>query len=123
MVPQKTDVNRVTIGPRTGNAAGTDAPVCSADVFDDDGLRERTSHPLGDDSRDHIRAAARSARHDHGDWPRRIGLRLCIARDSRERGSTGQMQKSTTRKVCCIHPERMALQPGLDWTTLRPPGF
>jgi hypothetical protein len=33
------------------------------------------------------------------------------------------MQKSTARKVCCIHPERMALQPGLDWTTLRPPGF
>jgi hypothetical protein len=38
-------------------------------------------------------------------------------------GSTGEMQKSTTRKVCCIRPERMALQPGLDWTTLRPPGF
>jgi hypothetical protein len=33
------------------------------------------------------------------------------------------MQKSTALKVCCIHPERMALQPGLDWTTLRPPAF
>jgi hypothetical protein len=33
------------------------------------------------------------------------------------------MQKSTARKVCCIHPERMALQPGLDWTTLCPPAF
>jgi hypothetical protein len=33
------------------------------------------------------------------------------------------MQKSTALKVCCIHPERMALQPSFDWTTLRTPGF
>src|SRR5580704_189114 len=34
------------------------------------------------------------------------------------------MQKSTTGKLCCFHPERMAMQHGrLDWTTLRPLGF
>jgi hypothetical protein len=35
---QETEVNRIAIWPRTSGTAGTDAPVRSADIFDDDGL-------------------------------------------------------------------------------------
>ena len=77
MRAHETEVNRIAIGPRASSPAGTDAPVRSADVFDDDGLSKRPSHPLGHNSPDHIRGAARSERHDHGDGARRIGLRPC----------------------------------------------
>jgi hypothetical protein len=48
-----------------------------------------TSHPFGHDTRDRIRPAARSDRHDHGDRARRIGLRARVARNGRKNGSAG----------------------------------
>jgi hypothetical protein len=64
MVPDKTDINRITIRPCTGSPTGTDAPVRSADVFDDDGLTEQPSHPLGKDPPDHIRSGEQLDPHD-----------------------------------------------------------
>jgi hypothetical protein len=55
---QETQVNRITIGPRASGAAGTDAPLSSGDVFDDDRLSKRTSYPFGDDSADDINCGA-----------------------------------------------------------------
>jgi|SRR5712671_2483990 len=54
MRAQETEVNRIAIGPRVSEAADTDAPASSADVFNDDGLSKRLSHPLGKDSPDYI---------------------------------------------------------------------
>jgi hypothetical protein len=114
----------VAVGPCKSTAAEANAAVRPNDVFNDNRLADLSSHAFGHDPTDRIRAPARSEGHNHGDGSRWIRLRLWLARDGGERGSTCcKVQKSTARKVRCVHPERMALQPGLDWTTLRPPGF
>ena len=43
------------------------------------GLAERRLHALADDARHDVGDAARRERHDHGDRPRRIGLRCAPA--------------------------------------------
>jgi hypothetical protein len=57
------------------SSTGTEASIRSGDVFDYDGLFKRASYPLGKESPDGIKGAARRERHDHGDRPRWIGLR------------------------------------------------
>jgi hypothetical protein len=81
MPAQETEVDGVAIRPRASNAADTDAPVCSADVFDNDRLSERHSHSLCKDSPDHVRIAAGRERNNHRDGTRRIGLRCCNLRE------------------------------------------
>src|SRR5262249_37454645 len=118
-----TQLNRVAVRSRPGGPAGTDAPIRSADVFDDDGLSKRASYVLGKDPRDSVAGAACRERHDHRDGARRVGLRLCAPRHGRERSRARcQMQEFAPRKFCCIHPERMDAQQGcVEWTTLRLP--
>jgi hypothetical protein len=57
--------NRIAI--RLGASAPTnpDAPIRSADVYNNDRLTKRCPHPLSNDAPDHIRRAARRIRHDH----------------------------------------------------------
>jgi hypothetical protein len=64
-----------------------------------------------------------SGSNDEMNWTCWIGLCRCDPGYSRESGSTrGQMQKSTTRKFCCVHPDRIE-QRCPDWTTLRSAAF
>jgi hypothetical protein len=76
----ETEDDRVTIGRRACSPAGADSAVRSADVFDDDGLTERHPHALGHNSPCQVRNAARGYRRNHGDRPRRIGLRPRVIR-------------------------------------------
>src|SRR5262249_53767449 len=94
-----TQLNRVAIRSRAGDAAGADAPIRPADVFDDDGLSKRTSHAFGKYPANCIGNATPRERHDHRDGARRIGLRPYHGREGWQRGSTrGQLQKLTARK-------------------------
>ena len=75
-------------------AAGPDTSVRSGDIFDHDGLPKRAAHSLGKNSTERVKEAAGSERQDHGDWSRRIALRLRDARRHRQHGGTRcQMQK------------------------------
>src|SRR5262249_16695070 len=74
MPAQGAEADRIAIGPRARDAIDTDAPVSPADVFHDDGLSKRVSHPLGEHSSDYIRRAAWCKRNNHRDGPRRVGL-------------------------------------------------
>src|ERR1700683_267229 len=92
------EVNRVAVRLRAGSAAYTDVAIRSADIFDDDGLTERSPHTLDHNSPGDIRTGACSGRYDHRNRPRRIGLRACNPRDGRERNSTRcQLGKLTAR--------------------------
>jgi len=79
MRAQEPDSDRVTVGPRAGRPAGTDATFRAGDIFNNDGLAERASHSLRQNPRDYICATARRQGHDHGDRARRISLRRCTA--------------------------------------------
>jgi len=70
-----THLNRVAIGSRAGNAAGADAAIRAADVFDDEVLSKWASHLLDKNPRVYIGIAARRIGHDKRDGARRIGLR------------------------------------------------
>jgi hypothetical protein len=122
---QASKCNRIAVRSCASSSAYAYASIGSADIFNDDGLSERSPHAFGHHSRDYIGGAARSEPHDQANGPRRIGLRHCDPRCGRDRGSARrQMQKSTTRKFCCFHPEQPALQQGgLDRTPPRWPGF
>src|SRR6202162_3538009 len=101
----ETDFNRIAIGPRVSSPPGPDASIRSGDVFDDDRLSKRHSHPFGHDSSDHVRGAAGRQRYDHGDGASRKGWRPCDARDGRQRGSArAKPQKSTAWKLQLMAP-------------------
>ena len=68
---------RVAVGFRAGNPAGSECPVRSGRVIDDDGLAEERLHAFDDDARNHVRWSACAGWHDDRDRPRRIGLRTC----------------------------------------------
>jgi hypothetical protein len=78
--PVPGEVYRISVGPGASDPAGTDVSVRSADIFDNDGLSKRFSHPISENTRKYIRRPARGRRHDHGDGARRIGLRTCHGR-------------------------------------------
>jgi hypothetical protein len=95
------------------HSTGTEVSIRSGDVFDDDGLSKRASYPLGKESPDCIKGATRWQRHDHGDWPRRIGLRLGSPRYGWKRGSArGQMQKLKTGKFHDVPSQNAAANAG-----------
>src|SRR5262249_58943453 len=82
-----------------------DAAARTRYILDDHGLAERHPHMLGEDARERIGGPARRVRHDNRDWPRRIGLRPCDTRQSRQRGSARRkMKKSTARQVHGVYP-------------------
>jgi hypothetical protein len=60
--------DRIAIRPRASDPADSYDPVRSGDVFDDDRLSQRTSHPLGNYTPEHICGATRRVWHDHGYW-------------------------------------------------------
>src|ERR1700733_954257 len=94
MPAQETEVDGVAIRPRASNASDTDAPVCSADVFDNDRLSERHSHPLCEDPPYHVRITAGRERNNHRDGTYRIGLRCRNARERKsDCGGPGELQK------------------------------
>jgi hypothetical protein len=98
MIAEESNVDGVTIRLCPSSAGRTDAAIRAAYVFNNDRLPKPFSHPFCDDSSDHVVSAARSGGYDHGDGARRIGLRVGVARDGRERGGTHrQVQKLTAR--------------------------
>ena len=62
-----------------------DAAIGADPVVDHDALVERDAERLADDPRDDVGAAARPERHDDGDRPARVGLRLRSHRERRRR--------------------------------------
>ena len=69
------EIEGVAVGRRAHHAADADAAAGAADVLDDHRLAERLPQPIVQDARDGVGRAAGRERHDHGDRPRRIGLR------------------------------------------------
>src|SRR6516164_1846038 len=107
MRPLVAKFDRIAVWSRAGDAAGPDTSVRSGDIFDNDGLPKRAAHSLSKNSTERVKEATGSERQDHGDWSRRIALRLRDVRRTRERGSARcQMQKSTTCKIHCALPAR-----------------
>src|SRR5215470_10877577 len=84
----RADAKRVAVAGGPGDATDAGAARGSGHVLDDDGLTERLSHPLNDDSPKYVGRAAWAERHDHGDGARRIALRSgkVGGRHSAERG-------------------------------------
>ena len=66
------DQKRVAVGRGLGDLARRDGAAGAAAVLDHDGLAEPRAHPLGDDARDHVVAAAGRVGHDQRDRARRI---------------------------------------------------
>jgi hypothetical protein len=62
---KKTEFDRMAVGVRAGGPARSDAAIGAAHVFDDKGLSQRSSHPLDQDSRQHIRRSACRKGDDH----------------------------------------------------------
>ena len=75
------DQQRVAVGRGLGDLARRDGAAGAAAVLDHDGLAEARAHPLGDDARDHVVAAAGRVGHDQRDRVgriiRRAGCRRC----------------------------------------------
>ncbi len=69
------EIDRVAVGRGTHDAADANAAAGTADVLDDHGLAKRRAQPIIQDARDGVGRPAGRERHDHGDRPRRIGLR------------------------------------------------
>ena len=77
------DQERVAVGLGLGDLARRDGAAGAAAVLDHDGLAEARAHPLGDDARDHVVAAAGRVGHDQRDRTGRIVRRLRAATPAR----------------------------------------
>ena len=74
------DQKRVAVGLGLRHLARRDGAAGAAAVLDHDGLAEARAHPLGDDARDHVVAAAGRVGHDQRDRVGRIvGGRMTAA--------------------------------------------
>src|SRR5215470_10706095 len=103
--------NRVAIGLRAGNPAGADAPIRTADVFDNDGLAEGLFHPLGNEPRDYIERAARLVRDNHRNRTRRIARGRRGAGECRSDCSgPGELQECSARKFHGVSPNDVRLK-------------
>ena len=69
------EAERVAVGLRARDLAGRDAAAGAAAILDHDLLAERRAHPVGDDARHGVVAAARRVGNDQGDRAGRIVLR------------------------------------------------
>ena len=89
----------VTIGCRFSHTGGASHSTGAADVFDDDLLMENLAQARRQDASIGVDGPSGRERHQHGDRPRRVGLRPRDARDRRQRSrARGQMQKTSARK-------------------------
>ena len=86
------DADRVAVGRRARDPADADGAAGAGRVLDDDGLAERAAHALGHDAGDGVGRTAGRERHDHGDRPRRIGLRV-RGGDASKRGERDRKQR------------------------------
>jgi len=75
---------------------GRDVAACPGPVVDDERLAESIRQPLTQQPRDDVGRAAGRKTDDDPHRPRRIDLRESKARDGRQRGTRGQMQKLPT---------------------------
>jgi hypothetical protein len=92
-------LNGVAIGVRTHGPCRANGTASAADVLDYELLSERARHVLSDNADDYVARPARGKWHDHGNGPRRIGLRPREARHGRQcRSARGQLQKSAAGK-------------------------
>jgi hypothetical protein len=89
---------RVTIWQRPHDGLSRDIATGAWPVFDDELLAESVGEPLTYDAGDDVDRLARGKSDDHAHRPRGVGLRPSNARDGRERGTRGQMQKLSAGK-------------------------
>src|SRR5262249_26648604 len=89
---------RVAIRWRARHNLGRDIAAGAWPVFDDELLAESLGQPLTYDAGDDVDRLARGKSDHHADRPRGVGLRRSNARDSRERGTRGQIQKLSAGK-------------------------
>jgi hypothetical protein len=85
---------RIAVWGRTDDGFGGHIAAGARPVLDDEWLPETLRQRLTDKACKEVRRATGRPADDQPHRPRRIGLRPCYPRHSRERGSTrGQMQK------------------------------
>ncbi len=99
------EAERIAIGCCPRGASMRDAAGRGAVVLDDDGLAERSPHPLRQDASNGVgRSSGRRANH-HRDRPSRIGLCSGSPRERRQRcRACSQIQKSTAGKAHDVLP-------------------
>src|SRR5437870_2351476 len=91
----------------TYDCFGTDIATSARPVFDNEWLAELLRQPLSHHARERVLRAAGGEGDKKAHRPRRIGLRPCNSRHSRERGSArNQMQKLSTGKFHRNPPKR-----------------
>src|SRR5262249_40513090 len=89
----------VAVGRRPDRSLGGDVAGSAGPILDEDLLAKPLRQPLTQQAADHILRAAGGKTDDQAHRPRRIGLRPCNSRDSRERGSARcQMEKISAGK-------------------------
>src|SRR5262249_5692461 len=82
-----------------------DRTAGAADIVDDDGLAEQAGHALGQHAGDRIGRPTGRSRHDHGDGPRRPGLRRGAPDEHRDSGAArGAGQQSSARRMHGVPP-------------------
>jgi hypothetical protein len=90
---------RVAVWGLAHDCLGADIAARAHAVLNDEWLTEALRQPLTDQACVQVDHPARRKRRDQAHRPRRIGLRACDARSSRERGSARcQMQKTSAGK-------------------------
>ena len=65
---------RMPVGRRTRDPAGSNAAGCAAYILDDDGLAKRHAHLFSQDTTDGVARPAGGERHHNGDRPRGVAL-------------------------------------------------
>src|SRR5262249_20888238 len=90
---------RITVRGRAHDRLGADVAARARSVVDDKWLAQPFRQPLAHQARVNVVRAAGSKSDDDAHRPRRIGLRPCDARNSRQRDSARcQMQKISAGK-------------------------
>src|SRR5215470_6688055 len=103
-------INCIAVGSRAYSATDSDVTIPTSNVFDDDGLPKRASHPLGYKSSDNVRWPARSKRHDHGDGARWIALGRRGGRECRsDRSGPDELQEFSARQFHGVSPNYVRL--------------
>ncbi len=102
--------DRVAVRSCLHDRLGAEIAAGTRPVVDDEWLAETLRQPLTHQARNDVSRAARGEWHDQPHRPRRIGLRPCNPRHSRQRGSArGQMQKLLRRGsfIGVLLPDRL----------------
>src|SRR5437016_5924936 len=92
--------DRIAIRRAFGGGLDADSSAGAHLVLDQELLADGTRQVIGGQTSDEIQSATRRERHDEPYRPRRVGLRPCEPRYSRQRGSArGQMQELAAGKL------------------------